>query len=84
VNYTIYHFSTEENLMQQHGFPGTAAHRLEHNNLTVKISPLQKEHAVGKPGTAESFVRVPQQWLEEHMLKTDKDYVQFLCSKGVV
>jgi len=84
VNYTIYQFAAEENLMQPHDFLGTAAHRIKHNNLTLKISQLQKEHAAGKPGTAESFLRFLQQWLEEHMLKTDKEYVQFLCSKGVV
>jgi len=69
--------------MQPHDFLGTVAHRIKHNNLTLKISQ-QKEHAAGKPGTAESFLRFLQQWLEEHMLKTDKEYVQFLCSKGVV
>jgi hemerythrin len=84
VNYTMHHFATEENLMQQHGFPGAAAHRIEHNRLTMKISRLQTEHAAGKPDAAECFLHFLQEWLEEHMLKRDKEYVQFLCSRGVV
>jgi hemerythrin len=83
VNYTIYHFATEENLMQQYGFPGTAAHRIEHNALTLQISCIQREHSAGKPDAAECFLRFLQQWLEEHMLKRDKEYVQFLRCKGV-
>jgi hemerythrin len=70
--------------MQQHGFPGTAAHRIEHNTLTMKIARLQKEHAAGKPDAAERFLGFLEEWLEEHMLKRDKEYVQFLCSRGVV
>jgi hemerythrin len=84
VTYTIHHFATEENLMQQCGFPGTAAHRIEHNTLTVKISQLQREHESGSPDAAEGFLRILRQWLEEHILKTDQEYVQFLNSKGIV
>ncbi|MGB8011821.1 MAG: bacteriohemerythrin [Terriglobales bacterium] len=84
VNYTIHHFAAEENLMEQHGFPGTSAHRIEHNTLTLEIARLQKEHAAGKPRVAERFLRFLLQWLEEHILKTDKEYVEFLCARGVV
>jgi hemerythrin len=83
VNYTIEHFATEENLMEQHGFPAINSHRIEHNTLTLKISQLQKDHAAGKPNAAECFLQFLQQWLVEHTLKTDKEYVAFLRSKGV-
>ena len=84
VNYTIHHFAAEENLMHQHGFPGIAAHRIEHNTLTLKISRFQKEYAEGKADAAECLLRFLQQWMEEHILKTDKQYVQFFSSRGVV
>jgi hemerythrin-like metal-binding protein len=84
VHYTIHHFATEEGLMQQYGFPGTASHRIEHNTLTLELCRLQKEQAAGKPDAAECLLRFLQQWLKEHLLKTDKGYVAFLCSKGVV
>jgi hemerythrin len=82
VTYTMHHFSTEESLMQEHGFPGLAAHRLEHNNLTLKISRLQEEHAEGKSGAAERLLRFLLHWLEEHTLKTDQEYVEFFDSKA--
>jgi hemerythrin len=84
VNYTMHHFATEEDLMQQHGFPGTAAHRIAHNSLTLEISRLQKEYAAGETDAAECFLRFLRQWLEEHTLKRDKEYVQFLGADGVV
>lgn len=83
VNYTIHHFATEEELMQQHGFPGIAAHRIEHNDLTLKIVGFQEEHAVGKPDAAEKLLTFLQRWLEEHTLKRDKEYALFLNAKGL-
>ncbi len=84
VNYTMHHFATEEGLMQRHGFPGTAAHRIAHNSLTLEVSRLQKELAAGKEGAAESLLRFLHQWLEEHLLTRDREYVEFLGARGVV
>ncbi len=83
VTYTIYHFATEEGLMQQHEFPGFAAHRIEHNTLTLKILGLQGEHEAGRPDAAEGLLKLLQHWLEEHTLKRDKEYMHFLSVKGI-
>lgn len=83
VNYTIYHFATEEDLMQQHGFPGIVAHRIAHNDLTLKIFGFQEEHAVGKPEAAEGLLNFLQQWLEEHTWKKDNEFALFLNAKGI-
>jgi hemerythrin len=84
VEYTIVHFATEEQLMDQHGYPGFSAHRFEHNVLTEKITSLQIEHRAGKPGVAAALALFLQRWLEEHILKTDRQYSQFLNAKGVL
>jgi hemerythrin len=84
VEYTIVHFATEEHLMDQHGFPGFSAHRLEHNVLTEKITSLRLQHRAGKPDVAAALVLFLQHWMEEHILKTDKQYSQFLNAKGVL
>ncbi len=83
VTYTIYHFATEEGLMQQHEFPGFAAHRIEHNDLTLRILGFQGEHEAGRPDAAEGLLKLLQDWLEEHTLKRDKEYVHFLSAKGI-
>ena len=81
VTYMIYHFAAEEDLMQHHGFPGIAEHRIEHNHLTLKICGFQEEHEARKPEAAEKLLKYLQHWLEEHTLERDKDYVQFSMPK---
>lgn len=81
VTHTIYHFEAEENLMQRHGFPGIEAHRVEHNAMTLKLLHFQQENEAGKPDAAESLLKLLRDWLEEHTLKRDKEYVQFINAK---
>jgi hemerythrin len=83
VNYTIYHFATEEELMQQCGFPDLATHRIEHNALTLKISEMQEEYRRGMPDAADNCLRYLEMWLEEHVQESDQEYVPFL-SKIIV
>ena len=81
VNYTIEHFATEESLMEEHGFPGTAAHRLEHNLLTMEINRLQNECETEKADVAVKLLNFLQQWQEQHILKTDMEYADFLSAR---
>jgi hemerythrin len=57
VTYTIYHFAAEESLMQQHGFPGLAAHRKEHCNLTMKLCGFQEEYDAERPQAVEGLLK---------------------------
>jgi len=83
VNYTIHHFATEEELMQRHGFPGITEHRVEHNALTLEIFRVQGQHAAGEAQAAEEFLKFLKKWLQEHTLKADKHYAEFLNAAGV-
>ena len=78
VTYTIYHFAAEESLMQQHGFPGLAAHRKDHCNLTMKLCGFQEEYDAERPQAVEGLLKYLQHWMEEHTLKRDNEYVHFL------
>ncbi|MGH9642017.1 MAG: bacteriohemerythrin [Terriglobales bacterium] len=80
VNYTIHHFATEEELMQQHGFPGVAAHRIVHNTLTLKLSELHQQYQSGDQSTAEDCLRFLRTWLEEHVLNADRQFAQYLST----
>lgn len=84
VQYTIHHFADEEDLLERHAFPGLAAHRIEHNALTEKIGLFQEEHMAGKEGVLFSIVLYMEDWLNDHMLKSDKEYSEFLNARGVI
>ena len=81
VSHTIEHFATEEALMQEHGFPGLAAHCYEHSLLSQKLTQLNLSHMAGRPGIPAALLDFLQTWLREHILKIDKQYGEFLRSR---
>ena len=83
IKYTISHFAAEEQLMQQHGFPGLAAHRYDHQLLAQKLTKFNLSHKAGRPGVPATLLSFLKAWLQDHLLKTDKEYSEFLNSRGV-
>ena len=83
IQHTISHFAAEELLLQQHGYPGLAAHRYEHQMFAQKLSNFHLPNIAGKPDIPSSLLVFLQTWLRDHILKTDKDYSAFLNARGV-
>jgi len=83
INYTQYHFSAEEKLFGQYAYPEAQAHIREHVNLTQKATDLKKAFDSGKTIISVQTMDFLKDWLNNHILKTDKKYGPFLNSKGV-
>lgn len=83
VEYAKIHFATEESLMRQHDFPGLSTHRTQHEMFRQKIAALLEDHKAAKPGVPVSLMLFIQNWLKQHVLKTDKQYSAFLNARGV-
>jgi hemerythrin-like metal-binding protein len=83
IQHTISHFAAEELLLQQHGYPGLAAHRYEHQMLAQKLTKFHLSNIAGKPDIPSSLLVFLQTWLRDHILKTDKEYSAFLNARGV-
>lgn len=83
VAYTKYHFSTEERLMEQHGYDGYAAHKAEHDDLTAKALDLQQRWRAGTLGISIETSEFLRAWLAHHIQGTDKQLGAFLNTKGV-
>ena len=82
VKYTIYHFSTEENLMNINKYPESLIQINAHKDFTVKISELQiklNEGAVFLSVNTFTFLR---EWLTKHIMETDKKLGKFLKENG--
>jgi len=82
VDYTHVHFTYEENLMEKHGYPELEEHRKKHAFVTGKVQEFadRLNHDAHAP-TIElaTFVK---NWLQQHILGTDKKYGPFLKEKG--
>ncbi len=83
VDYTKSHFATEERLMQGYSFPGYAAHKVEHDQLTKTVLKFQQDVATGKAVMSIDVLEFLKNWLRNHILGTDQKYGPFLRSKGV-
>ncbi len=83
VEYTVYHFGTEERLFRQYGYPEITAHKMAHDDLTKQAKDLKKDVDAGKKLVTVEVMNFLKQWLYNHILEEDKRYTSFLNSKGV-
>ncbi len=73
VDYTISHFSFEENLMAKGGYPLSEAHRQVHEAFTKRIEDYRRQHQQGKDVTRQLMSEL-QIWLSAHIRTDDRDY----------
>lgn len=83
VDYTVYHFSTEERLFQQHGYPGYAEHKAQHDELTRQAKELKAKFDKGDALITLDVMNFLVDWLNKHIIGSDKLYTSFLNKKGV-
>lgn len=83
VDYTQTHFRTEELLFVRHGYAGYAAHKAEHDTLTKQAKDLKANFEKDEGVITLEVMTFLKNWLETHILGTDKKYGPFLNGKGV-
>ncbi len=81
--YTRTHFLQEEVAMRQTGYPALDAHQAQHNKLMADVEKYKTELNDGhKPNTI-AVLGFLQQWLVDHIQKSDKAYSDHLNAHGV-
>ena len=83
IDYTAYHFSTEEKYMDQVQFAGAFTHRIEHKKLVDKALNLHKEVDAGKLMVTIEVMNFLQNWVTDHILGTDKKYTEAFQAQGI-
>jgi hemerythrin-like metal-binding domain len=85
-DYTVYHFSYEENLLDQYKFEPhyTKMHKLEHGAFVNKMVKLgQQDLDKNQKKVLLDIIMFAVDWIEKHIMNTDKKYSAFLNSQGV-
>lgn len=82
IEYTVYHFSAEEKLMENHGYPSLAQHRAEHKTLTDQVVAFKKDYEAGNRSIL-PLMTFLQDWLRNHILTVDQKYSDFMNAHGV-
>jgi len=83
IKYTVTHFKTEEDLFAKYGYPDTQKHKKEHAAFVQKVAAFKDGFEKGKSFLTLEVMSFLSDWLNHHIMGTDKKYVQFLNKKGV-
>jgi len=80
VDYTQFHFKSEEAALRKADFPDLAAHKQRHAELEQQVIAFQQRlQDEGKAVSAE-FYRFLRDWLLGHIIEEDKSYTTFLTA----
>jgi len=83
LDYTSYHFSTEEELFAIHGYPGLTGHMRQHDAPTKDVTRLVQRFWRGEEVAGIEIVTFLKEWIQDHILHADKKYAPFLNARGV-
>jgi hemerythrin len=83
IDYTKYHFSGEEGLLEKTNYPALSSHRLQHQEFTKRVEDFQRSLAAGKGGESIVIAEFMNNWLLGHIKQTDQKYSAHLNANGV-
>ncbi len=75
IDYTYYHFESEENFMKISGYTGLLQHQKEHAKLIDQVVEYQKRFEMGRLKNSVDTMRFLKEWLLNHILENDMNAV---------
>ncbi len=84
VRYTVYHFDSEEKLMDKYGYPDKPAHRKEHEALKKQVGEFVGKYKKGEVPLSGDLIHFLKNWVVNHIKRTDKKYGPYFNKKGLV
>jgi hemerythrin len=83
LDYTDTHFSYEEQLMRDNGYPDYDSHKNIHDTFSEELKSLYNRNRDGESWLAIDTLSTFGSWLIKHILEEDKKYTAFLNEKGI-
>ena len=81
--YTRTHFLQEEVAMRQTGYPELASHQEQHNKLMADVEKYKSDLDQGRKPNLVAVLNFVQNWLVQHIQKSDKKYSDHLNAHGL-
>ena len=78
IDYTKYHFQSEEKIMAEKDYPKYKMHKLEHEKLTQQAADFRNSVSEGKNIETDKFIEFLFIWLTKHIMDQDKKIGTFL------
>jgi hemerythrin len=77
ITYVTVHFSDEERLMREWGYPELGSHRKEHDYFVAKLKDIQASFNAGNDMST-PVLDIMLDWLVSHIKGTDQGYCRFI------
>lgn len=82
MDYTQTHFTLEERLMEEAGYPDVESHKLEHKKLIGQLDQLCKKYMLEEKPIYFELLSFLRNWLKQHILGCDSKYSSALQLEG--
>ncbi len=83
IEYTKYHFGFEEKYMQEFGYENIEQHKLEHEKFVNYLYSSFSKYIEQNATVPYDLIIYLKQWVENHVLITDRGYIELFKSKGL-
>jgi hemerythrin len=83
IEYTVYHFATEEGYMQKYQYPLYAGHVAQHAKFVEKAKDIQTRFQAGELVIPIEIADFLKEWLTNHVLREDQKLGPFLRDNGM-
>ncbi len=85
IDYTDFHFSTEEKHMTANNYPGLEHHNMKHEEFKETLSHLEEdfEEEGATQALADSINTLIMNWLIEHIKGVDQKFGSFLLERDI-
>ena len=78
-----HYFIKEEIYLKDLKYPNFEQHKIAHNHFIDRIIQFQKDVENNKPNLCLEIYQYLETWFDEHILKYDKEAVDYLRTRGV-
>ena len=80
TDYADYHFKTEESYFREYHYPLLEEHMNQHNAFIEKVKDFKAKYEAGQSITYR-LMNYLRKWLTNHILDSDREYVDIIKSK---
>lgn len=78
TDYTVYHFSNEEEFMKKYGYPSADMHKSMHDNFIAEVTKQIKSLNTATKTEAERLYKFLASWVLNHIAKSDKVWAEYV------
>ena len=82
VQYTIYHFGEEEKIFEKYNYSDKVEHEKIHRKFKEELEDIISKK--NNNSVAIELISFLKNWLIDHIMNTDQEYVNFFKAKGIM